>query len=191
VITLVKMNKQVLVLVALVGIAVAHQCVKRDTGYKYVITSAEGWDHCDSNGLACCYYINGTVIIFSHGFNNGSYNPNTHCEYIIDLDPECDIVICATMDFSMNGNDMVSIHTAETTMNWRGKKQPFNTRVSGNKATVRFQSGPEEPPEGSKWSLGIVCVPKTEYKSVCEVCDEIADQQDEGPDGDNILQELD
>ena len=56
-------------------------------------------------------------------------------------------------------------------MNWRGKKQPFNTRVSGNKATVRFQSGPEEPPEGSKWSLGIVCVPKTEYKSVCEVCD--------------------
>lgn len=168
----------------------AYQCTKRQTGeYKYQ-TSAEGWDHCDMNGLACCYYINGTVIIFSHGFNNGSYNPNTHCEYVINLDPKCDIIICATMDFSMAGNDKISITTLESQMSFE-KKPPFNQKIEGNKATVRFQSGPNEPPEGSKWSLGIVCVPKTEYKSVCEICDEIADQQDEGPAGDAILKSLD
>ncbi|KAL5267586.1 hypothetical protein ACHWQZ_G004583 [Mnemiopsis leidyi] len=184
------MNKQLLVVIALVGIAGAYQCTKRETGqYKYV-TSAEGWDHCDSNGLACCYYINGTVIIFSHGYNNGSYNPNTHCEYVIDLDPECDIVVCASMDFSMNGNDMVSIQTMDMNIKWTGNKKPFNSRVHGHKASIRFTSGPDAPPEGSKWSMGIVCVPKTEYKSVCEVCDEIAEQQGNGPDGDNILQPI-
>ena len=48
--------RQVLVLVALVGIAVAYQCVKRDTGYKYVITSAEGWDHCE-------YFIDAFFVV--------------------------------------------------------------------------------------------------------------------------------
>jgi len=184
------MNKQILVVLALIGAAVAvNQCVKRQAGP--IVTSAEGWEHCDSNGMACCYYINGTVIIFSHGYNNGTYNSNTHCEYIIDLDPECDIVICATMDFSMNGNDMVQIQTADSTINWSGQKKPFNPRINSNKATVRFNSGGDEPAQGSKWSLGIVCVPKTEYKSVCEVCDEIADQQEEGPNGEAILKSLD
>jgi len=186
---LVKMNRQILVLAVLVGVAVASQCfAKRDTSN--FITAAEGWEHCDSNGLACCYYVNGSVIIFSHGFNNGSYNPNTHCEYVIDLDPECNIAICAGMDFGMHGNDMISIHTSDMELNWRSKKRPFNSIVEGNKATVRFQSGPELPPDGTKWSLGIVCVPKIEHKSVCEVCDEIADQQEEGPNGDSILKSL-
>jgi len=189
--TTVKMNKQILVVVALIGVAVAWQCVKRQTSPNGYLTSAEGWDHCDQNGLACCYYINGSVIIFSHGYNNGSYNPNTHCEYVIDLDPECDIVVCAQMDFSMAGDDMISISTVESNIKWTGEKQPFNSKVEGNKASVRFTSSANDPPEGSKWSLGIVCVPKTEYKSVCEVCDEIADQQQEGPNGDNILKGLD
>lgn len=185
------MNKQLLVLVVLVGAAIAYQCVaKRDTNQNF-ITSAEGWEHCDTNGLACCYYVNGSVIIFSHGYNNGSYNPNTHCEYIIDLDPDCDIVICTTMDFSMDGNDMISIHTSDMSIKWRGNKKPFNPRINGHKATVRFTSGPESPREGSKWSMGIVCVPKIEYKPVCEVCDEIASQQEEGPNGDSILKSLD
>jgi len=184
------MNKQLLVLMVLVGVAAAYQCVgKRDTDQKY-ITSAEGWEHCDSNGIACCYYINGTVIIYSHGFNNGSYNPNTHCEFIIDLDPECDIVICAGLNYGMNGNDMISIHTNEINMDWRSKKRPFHQRINGNKATLRFQSGPEVPPDGTKWSMGIVCVPKIEHKSVCEVCDEISEEQEKGPNGDNILKSL-
>jgi len=184
------MIKYLVVVAAVASAVIAFQCTKRQaSGYQYQ-TSAEGWDKCDSNGLACCYYINGTVIIYSHGYDAGQYNPNTHCEYVIDLDSECDIVICATMDFSMNGNDMVSIRTLDTNIKWAGQNQPSSVRVGGNKATIAFNSGPDVPADGSKWSLGIVCVPKTEYKPVCEVCEDIENIQSNGPNGDSILKGL-
>lgn len=183
------LKQSILVLTALVGLAVAFQCVKRQSGYTYSQASS-GWDKCDNNGLACCYWINNTVIIYSHGYNEGKYNPNTHCEYIIDLDPDCDIVYCVSMDFSMDGNDQIKIRNLDSSLTFTGSKKPFNAQLDGNKASVSFTSGPDVPAEGSKWAMGIVCVPKVEYKSVCEICDEIADQIEEGPDGDEIIKSL-
>ena len=55
-------------------------------------------------------------------------------------------------------------------MGIHGTKKPFNTVLDGNRASIDFTSR-ETPPEGSKWSMGLVCIPKTEYKSICEVCD--------------------
>lgn len=49
-------------------------------------------------------------------YNNGTYNPNTHCEYIIDFDPKCDIVYCVQLDFSMNGGDSMKIRNLETSV---------------------------------------------------------------------------
>lgn len=185
------MFKQSIIVFAVLVVAVLtyNQCVKREAGYA-IETVPSGWEKCDTGGLTCCYWINGTVIVFSHGFILGKYNENTHCEYIIDLDPKCDIVFCMEMDFSMNGNDKLQIRTLETSITWSGKKKPFNTRISGNSASVTFTSSADDVPNGSKWAMGIVCVPKGEYKTVCEACDEIADQMKEGPDGDEIIKRL-
>jgi len=185
------MLKQAIIFVTVLAGAVLtyNQCVKREAGFN-IAENPSGWDKCDTEGLTCCYWINGTVIIFSHGYNDGKYDVNTHCEYIIDLDPDCDIAFCMSMDFSMAGDDKINIRNTETSITWEGKKKPFNTVINGNTASITFTSSGKDVPDGSKWAVGIVCIPKGEYKSVCEVCDEIADQMKEGPDGDSILKKL-
>jgi len=163
---------------------------KRDTGYTYSL-AANGWDKCDSNGLACCYYVNGSVVIYSHGYNNnGSYNANTHCEYIIDINADCNIVMCIQMDFSMDGGDSIKIRTMDMSIDYRGDKRPYNANLNSNSASVEFSSDSSEPPAGSNWAMGFVCIPYTDYRSVCEVCDDIADEMNAGPEGDEVVKAL-
>jgi len=186
------MIKQAAIVVALAVIALgADTYCKRQTGYTYSL-AANGWDKCDSNGLACCYYVNGSVIIYSHNYNNGSYNPNTHCEYIIDIDEDCDLHMCIAMDFSMDGGDSIKITTMDASIEYRGEKSLFNANLGSNAASLTFRSDDSEPLEsGSKWAIGFVCVPKTEYRSVCEVCEDLADQIVEGPEDDEVVKAVD
>lgn len=175
-----------LALGALTEVSLASSYCKRDTGYTYSL-AANGWDKCDSNGLSCCYYVNDSVVIYSHGYNNGSYNANTHCEYIIDIEGDCNIVMCIQMDFSMDGGDSIKIRTSDMSIDYRGTKRPYNANLNSNAVSVEFDSDSSEPPTGSKWSMGFVCVPDTDYRSVCEVCDDIADEMNAGPDGDDVV----
>eukprot|EP00116_Pleurobrachia_bachei_P003634 sb/3463896/ len=181
---------------------------------------------CDENGLACCYYFNGSVILYSHNYHNGTYNPNTHCEYIIDIDWDCNLVMCVELDMSMapgsgeptrprkqpirtgylghvTGYQLIwdqyflirsvldtqlrnTLQSDNSLITYKGTKTPFNANLNDNSASVMFTSE-DGGGEDNKWSMGMVCVPKTDYRSVCEICEDIADQQLAGPEGDEIL----
>jgi len=176
------MNSRLLVLASLVVAAViAFQCQKRQAP----LMSEYGWDNCDADGLSCCYFLNATsgqtIVLYSHGYDEGQYSPNTHCNYVIDFDGDCNIHLCMQLDFSMNPGDTIKVHQQNFQMGIYGNKQPSNMVLDGNRASIDFTSV-TTPPEGSKWSMGLVCIPKTEYKSICEVCDEMAEDQLEGPD---------
>lgn len=147
-----------------------------------------GYDACDTNGFSCCYRIhNGTVIIYSHNYNNGTYNPNTHCQYIIDVDDDCDINVCYQYEMSIGGGGSIKIGNKDTQIEVRSDKRPFDFAIDGSSISVNFESDASEPKEGSKWAIGFVCVPKAEYKSVCEVCDGLREEMDAGPVGDAVV----
>jgi len=152
------------------------------------VTNDYGWDSCDENGLSCCYWIhNDTVIIYSHGFKDGKYHPNTHCEYIIDIDSKCDIHICYSMDFSMAGNDQISVGTKDVNIKYKTSKQPFDVNLNSNTASINFNTEDGDVKDGSKWAIGMVCQPKTEYKSVCEVCESIKAEMEKGPVDEEVI----
>lgn len=176
--------------------AVSNICKREDN----FIAGSWGFDNCDENGLACCYYIkiNETtadgVIVYSHGWKDGAYVPNTHCQYIIEIDPKCEIAACFEMGFGLDGDDMIKVHNRDVQMDLKQSKRkmaPGDFIVPGNKIQVDFISGDGEKPNGSKWAMGFVCNPENDYKTICELCDDIKDQLEEGPDGDNIVKLVD
>jgi len=174
-----------LALAVLAPLAVTSNYCKREVLHQ---ANEYGWDACDENGMACCYYIhNSSVIIYSHGYNDGRYYPNTHCEYIIDVDDDCEINICYGYSFSMDGGDGLEVRTSQVNVDWRGKKKPFNVNLHGNKASISFNTDGGDVKEGSKWQIGMTCVPKNKYASICEACESIAEEMKAGPDGDEVI----
>lgn len=171
--------------VLLVPLGVSGNFCKRETVHqKY----ADGWDACDENGMSCCYYIrNSSVVIYSHGYKDGQYFPNTHCEYIINIEQDCEINICYGINFSMDGGDGIQVRTKEVQVDYRAKKRPFDVNLNKNTASISFNTDSGDVAPGSKWAIGMVCVPKNKYASICEVCESISDEINSGPDGDEVI----
>lgn len=90
----------------------------------------------------------------------------------------------------MAGNDMIKVSTKKVKVDYRSKKRPFDVNLNGNRASITFTSGPEETKSNSKWAMGMVCVPKTEYKTVCEVCESIQEEMKNGPENDEVIKVL-
>eukprot|EP00116_Pleurobrachia_bachei_P018532 sb/3478794/ len=94
--------------------------------------------------------------------------------------------MCVELDMSMAPGSGVMIKTMDTSITYKGTKTPFNANLNDNSASVMFTSE-DGGGEDNKWSMGMVCVPKTDYRSVCEICEDIADQQLAGPEGDEVF----